>query len=66
LESASIINMKTLLSILSILVLTVTAISLDAYPLDAGAWLTAAMVAALFGLALNDSQRAVRHSPRAL
>ena len=49
--------MKTLISTLSILALTLTAISIDAYPLDAGTWLTAAMVAALFGLALNDSRR---------
>ena len=47
LEATATIIMKTLLSILSILALTVTAISLDAYPLDAGAWLTAAMVAPL-------------------
>ena len=40
--------MKTLISTLSILALTLTAISLDAYPLDAGSWLTAAMVAALW------------------
>jgi hypothetical protein len=43
-----------------------TAISLDAYPLDAGAWLTAAMVAALFGFAVNDTRRSVRLVPRAL
>jgi hypothetical protein len=64
LEATATITMKTLLSILSILVLTITAISVDAYPLDAGAWLTAAIVAALFGFALNDSRRPARHSLR--
>ena len=66
LEATSTIIMKTLLSVLSILVLTITAISVDAYPLDAGAWLTAAMVAALFGFALNDTRRPARLSPQAL
>ena len=66
LEATSTINMKTLLSIIFILVLTITAISVDAYPLDAGAWLTAAMVAALFGFALNDTRRPARLSPQAL
>jgi hypothetical protein len=51
--------MKTLISTLSILALTVAAIALDAYPLDGGAWLTAAIVATLFGFALNDSPRAI-------
>jgi hypothetical protein len=58
--------MKTLISTLSILALTLTAISLDAYPLDAGTWLTAAMVAALFGLALNDSRPSVRCAARSV
>ena len=65
LEATTNIIMKTLLSTLSILALTVAAISLDAYPLDGGTWLTAAMVAALFGLALNDSPRAIGPARRA-
>jgi hypothetical protein len=60
LETTSIIIMKTLLSILSILALTMAAMSLDTYQLDVGDWLTAAMVAAMFGFALNDTQRAPR------
>ena len=58
--------MKTLLSILSIFTLTMAAISLDAYALDGGAWLTAAMVAALFGLALNDRRPSARYAARSL
>ena len=60
LETTSIIIMKTLLSILSILTLTMAAMSLDTYQLDVGAWLTAAMVAAMFGFALNDTRRSPR------
>ena len=58
--------MKTLVSTLSIFALTLAATSLDAYPLDGGTWLTAAMVAALFGLALNDSRRATADAARSL
>ena len=61
--------MKTLLSIGSILLLTVAAMSLDASALDASAldagdWLMAALVAALFGFALNDVRRCDRPSRR--
>jgi len=56
--------MKTLLSIGSILLLTVAAMSLDASALDAGDWLMAALVAALFGFALNDVRRCDRPSRR--
>ena len=59
LETTSII-MKTLISILSILALTMAAMSLDAYQLDFGDWFIAAMVAVMFGFALNDTQRAPR------
>ncbi len=55
-EATSII-MKTLLSILSILALTAAAMSLDATPLNAGDWFVAALVAVLFGFALNDARR---------
>ncbi|HUJ44522.1 MAG TPA: hypothetical protein VLW52_13050 [Opitutaceae bacterium] len=58
--------MKTLLSILSIFTLTMAAISLDAYPLDGGAWLTAATVAVLFGLALNDHRPSAPCAARSL
>ncbi|HUJ44521.1 MAG TPA: hypothetical protein VLW52_13045 [Opitutaceae bacterium] len=51
--------MKTLIFTLSILALTMTAIALDAYPLDGSAWLTAALVAMLFGCAVNDSPRTI-------
>jgi hypothetical protein len=60
LETTSIIIMKTLLSILSILTLIIAAMSLDTYQLDIGDWFTAAMVAVMFGFALNDTQRAPR------
>jgi hypothetical protein len=60
LETTSIIIMKTLLSILSILTLIIAAMSLDTYQLDVGDWFTAAMVAVIFGFALNDTQRAPR------
>jgi hypothetical protein len=56
--------MKTLLSILSTLVLITGAISLDAYRLDFGSCAMAAMVAVMFGLALNDGRRAPRLQPR--
>jgi hypothetical protein len=56
--------MKTLLSILSILVLIATAILLDANRLDASGWFAALTVAALFGLALNDTPRYGRLFPR--
>lgn len=46
--------MKTLLSIVSILTLTTTAMWLDAGQLDAGVWFIALAVAGLFGMALND------------
>ena len=49
--------MKTLLSILMIVVLIVAATSLDAARLDAGDWFITLAVAALFGMALNDSGR---------
>jgi hypothetical protein len=49
--------MKTLLSILSILTLTMTAMWLDACRLDAGDWFIALAVAGLFGMALNDGSR---------
>ncbi|HUL53268.1 MAG TPA: hypothetical protein VLT83_07660 [Opitutaceae bacterium] len=58
--------MKTLFSTLSIFALTLAATSLDAYPLDGGTWLTAAMVAALFGLALNDSRRSASGAARSV
>ena len=60
LETTSIIIMKTLLSILSILTLILAAMLLDAYQLDFGDWFIAAMVAAMFGFALNDTQRSPR------
>ena len=60
LKTTSIIIMKTALSILSILVLTMAAISLDTYQLDVGDWFIAAVVAAMFGFALNDSHRSAR------
>ena len=52
--------MKTLLSLLSILVLLMAAISLDAYQLDAGVVFSAVAVTALFAIALNDSRRPER------
>ena len=56
--------MKTLLAILSILVLTLAAIALDAYRLDIGDWFVAVTVAAMFGLALNDSHRSSQRFQR--
>ena len=58
--------MKTLLSIASILILTLAAISTAGYRPDAGDWFTAAMVAALFGFALNDAVRSTRLTRRYL
>ncbi len=52
--------MKTLFSITSILALTAAAMSLDASPLDGGDWIMAALVAILFGFALNDVRRTDR------
>ena len=49
--------MKTLLSILSILTLTIAAMWLDTCRLDAGVWFMALAVAGLFGMALNDGGR---------
>jgi hypothetical protein len=58
--------MKTLLSILSILVLTAAAMSLDTYRLDVGDWYMAALVAGLFGFALNDARQTRRSFHRFL
>ena len=63
-SEATKINMKTLLSLLSTIVLIAGAISLDAYRLDAGDCVMAAMVAVLFGLALTDCGRSPRLQPR--
>ncbi|MGA2444605.1 MAG: hypothetical protein ABSG50_04130 [Opitutaceae bacterium] len=53
--------MKTLLSLLSIFVLLMAAVSLDAsYQLDAGVIFSVVAVAALFAIALNDSRRPER------
>jgi hypothetical protein len=52
--------MKTLLSIFFISMLTMAAVSLDTYQLDLADWFTAVMVAAMFGIALNDTQRSSR------
>ncbi len=52
--------MKTLLSIGSILLLMAATMSLDSSPLDAGDWVMAALVAVLFGFALNDVRRTDR------
>ena len=49
--------MKTLLSILSILALTLTVMWLDSSRLDAGVWFMALAVSGLFGMALNDGSR---------
>jgi hypothetical protein len=57
LEATSITPMKTLLSILSILTLTITVMWLDAGRLDAGVWFMALAVSGLFGMALNDGSR---------
>jgi len=64
LGATAIITMKTLLSILSILLLTAAAMSLDTYRLDAGDWSMAAIVAVLFGFALNDVRRRERRCGR--
>ncbi len=56
--------MKTLLSVLFVLVLVVGAISADAYHLDFADWSVAAMVAAMFGLALNDRRAPARIRPQ--
>jgi hypothetical protein len=53
--------MKTLLSILLIVVLIVAATLLDASRLDAGDWFITLAVAALFGMALNDGGRQPVH-----
>jgi hypothetical protein len=53
--------MKTLLSILSILALTLTVMWLDAGRLDAGVWFMALAVSALYGMALNDGSRRPAH-----
>ncbi|MFA5057206.1 MAG: hypothetical protein WC485_03765 [Opitutaceae bacterium] len=58
--------MKTLFSILFTLMLTVAAISTDAYRPDGGDWFTAAAVAVLFGFALNDGRRPRRLGLRAM
>jgi hypothetical protein len=58
--------MKTLLSILSILALTGAAMSLDTYRLDVGDWYMAALVAVLFGFALNDARQTQRSFHRFL
>jgi len=57
LEATSITPMKTLLSILSILTLTITVMWLDAGRLDAGVWFMALAVSGLFGMAVNDGSR---------
>lgn len=61
--------MKTLLSILLIVVLIVAATLLDASRLAAGDWFITLAVAALFGMALNDGSRRPVHyftaAPRA-
>ncbi|MFA5057205.1 MAG: hypothetical protein WC485_03760 [Opitutaceae bacterium] len=49
--------MKTLLSLLSVLLLIVAAVSLDAYQLDAGILSAALTAALLFAFALNDNRR---------
>lgn len=56
--------MKTLLSILSTLVLIIGAISLDAFRFDFASCAMAAMVAVMFSLALNDGSRAPRLQER--
>jgi hypothetical protein len=53
--------MKTLLSLLIILVLTTAAIALDSYRLDASVLFLALAVAVLFAFALND--RPLRNRP---
>ena len=57
LEVTLITPMKTLLSTLSILALTLTAMWLDTSRLDAAAWFMALAVAGCFGLALHDGSR---------
>jgi len=63
-SEATKIHMKTLLSLLSTLVLILGAISLDAYRLDLGNCAMAAMVAVMFGMALTDGGRAPRLQAR--
>jgi hypothetical protein len=53
-------HMKTILSILSVLALILGATLADASRLDIAVWVNAAMVAAMFGLALNDHGRPAR------
>ncbi len=52
--------MKTLLSILSILLITAAAMWLSAGSLDAGDWMIALSVAGLFGLVLNERRPRTR------
>lgn len=52
--------MKTLISLLAILALTLGAMQIDLQQLDAGSLFAAASTAALFALALNDGRRAPR------
>ncbi len=56
--------MKTLLSFLFVLVLIVGAIAADAYRLDFADWFVAAIVGAMFGLALNDRRAPARIRPQ--
>ena len=58
--------MKTILSILFILTLLAGTTLADAARLDLSDWFIVAMVAALFGLALNDHGRParLRHAAR--
>ncbi len=56
--------MKTLFSILFILGLIVGAIAADAYHPDFADWFAAAMVAVMFGLALNDRRGPARVRPQ--
>ena len=55
--------MKTLLSLLIILVLTTAAIALDSYRLDASVLFLAVAVAVLFAFALNDRPLGNRPPP---
>ncbi len=53
--------MKTLLSILSVLLVTAAAMAAaDPGSLDAGSWLIALFVAGLFGLVLNERRPRTR------
>ncbi len=58
-------TMKTIFSILSVLALIVGAIAADAYHPDFADWSVAAMVAVMFGLALNDRRAPARVRPQA-